>query len=103
MPIAGVTQKLPRLPAAVPWFHQYWLLLVGMLLTLLQAKAWLWLWPMPQMAIVSRAGEPHVNIFFYAVLFALGATICLHYRLAFRAGLALIGLLGCWVLRALMA
>jgi hypothetical protein len=102
-PVTGATQRLPKLPAPNPWYRSYARLLLGFLLTLLQAKLWLWLWPMPHvLAGASRAGEPHLDLFYYAVVIALGATLCLHYRLTRRALFALIGLLFCWLLRALM-
>jgi hypothetical protein len=97
-----VTERLPALPAPSPWLRRYAGLIVGLLLTLLQARAWLWLWPLPQAATISRAGDPHLNIFYYAVVIALGATACMHYRLWLRAGVALAGLLFCWGVRALM-
>jgi hypothetical protein len=102
-PITGTTQPLPNLPAPAPWYSHYAPLMFGLLLTLLQARAWLWLWPMSQVAATDRAGEPHFNMFYYAVVITLGATICLHYRLTLRAGIALVGLLFCWGIRALMA
>ena len=93
-----------RPPARAPWYRSYDRLLLGLLFTVLQARVWLWLWPMPRvLAVTSRAGEPHLNMFYYAVAIALGATLCLHYRLTCRAIFALIGLLVCWILRALMA
>ena len=104
MPVTGVTQRLLRPPARAPWYRSYDRLLLGLLFTVLQARVWLWLWPMPRvLAVTSRAGEPHLNMFYYAVVIALGATLCLHYRLTLRAIFALIGLLVCWILRALMA
>ena len=102
-PVTGVTQPLPKLPKPAVWYRQYTPLLFGLLLTLLQARLWLWLWPLSQVASISRAGEAHFNMFYYAMACALGATICLHYRLTLRSWMALIGLLACWGIRALMA
>jgi hypothetical protein len=73
------------------------------MLALLQARVWLWLWPLQQAAATNRAGEPNLNMFYYAMVIALGAAICLHYRLMLRSCLALMCLLFCWVCRALMA
>jgi hypothetical protein len=102
-PVTGVTQQLPKLPAPVPWFDHYTRLMIGLLLTLLQASVWLWLWPLPHLAATDRGGEPHFNLFYYAVVIALGATICLHCRWTLQLGIALVALLMCWMLRAVMA
>jgi hypothetical protein len=102
-PVTGVTERLPSLPAPVPWFRHYAPLLLGLLLTLFQARVWLWLWPMPQLAATGRGGEPHFNVFYFAMLIALGATVCLHYRWTFKLVIALITLLFCWTIRVFMA
>jgi len=101
-PITGVTQQLPNLPAPVPWLRRYWRLMFGLSIALVQAGVWLWLWPLPQVA-ASRHGEPHVALFYYTVVLALGATLGLHCRWKMRAGSALAGLLLCWSIRVLMA
>jgi hypothetical protein len=104
MPVTGTTQRLLKPPARLPWYRAYDRLLLGLLFTILQAQVWLWLWPLRRVvAVTGRAGEPQLHIFYYAVIIALGATLCLHYRMTLRAMFALIGLLMCWILRALMA
>jgi hypothetical protein len=102
-PITGITQPLPKLPAPAPWYRSYDQLLPGVLLTLFQARLWLWLWPMPRYAVASRAADPRFTVFYYAMVFALAATIFCQCRSTFRLVVALIGLLFCWGIRALMA
>src|SRR5215213_8044689 len=102
MPVTGVTQRLPRLPAPVPWFRRYARLMIGLLITLSQAGMWLWLWPLPHVsAVTNRTVDPRFLVFYYAVIIALVATMCLHYRWTLRASIALVGLLVCWMIRVL--
>ena len=101
-PTTGVTQPLPRLPEVAPWYREYAPLVCGLFLVVLQARVWLWLWPLQQIVSASRAGEPHINLFYYAAVLALATAICFQYRLMLRAFIALICLLLCWVFRALM-
>jgi hypothetical protein len=102
-PVTGVTQQLPRLPAPAPWYRSYDQLLPGVLLTLFQARLWLWLWPMPQYAVASHAADPRFTVFYYAMVFALAATVFYQCRWTLRLGVALIGLLACWIFRVFMA
>jgi len=102
-PVTGVTEQLPTLPAPAPWYRAYDRLLPAVLLTFFQARLWLWLWPMPEHAVGYRTATPQFMMFYYAMAFAFAAAVFYQCRWAFRLGVALIGLLFCWVIRALMA
>ena len=95
-PITGATQPLPKLPAPAPWYRFYDQLLPGVLLTIFQARLWLWLWPMPQYAVASRTADPRFTVFYYAMVFAIAATIFYQCRWMFKFVVALGGLLFCW-------
>jgi hypothetical protein len=101
-PVIGVTQRLLSPPAPVPWYRSYDQLLPGVLLTLFQARLWLWLWPMPRYAVASHAADPRFTAFYYAMVFAVAATVFYQCRWTFRLVVALVGLLFCWGIRALM-
>src|SRR5262245_36183058 len=73
-PATGVTQHLPKLGDPVSRFRQYIKIWLGLFLTLCQAGVWLWLWPLPHLAVTGREGEPHLMVFYYAVVLSLVAT-----------------------------
>lgn len=102
IPVTGITQPLPKLPTSAPWYRSYDQLLPGVLLTIFQARLWLWLWPMPRYVVASHAADPRFTVFYYAMVFAIAATVFYQLQWALRLVVALLGLLACWGIRALM-